>query len=74
MNSREIPRPGSGPKFRAGDTITDYNTYLHTNVYMTIARVTRGGAYQFTTGEFMPSVIVDRLWTLASNEGEIVDD
>lgn len=61
-------------KFKAGDTITDYNTHLNTNVYMTISRVTRSGSYEFTGGEYMPVVIVDRLWTLATMDGEIVDD
>lgn len=60
-------------KFQAGDTICDYNAYLGKIVYLTVMRVTHSGAYQFTDGAYMPIVIVDRLWALATNEGEIVD-
>ena len=58
-------------KFKAGDTITDGRSYY------TIKRVAKD-SYQFEagyagTGLYMPTNLIDRLWTFVDNEGEIVE-
>ena len=62
------------PKFGPGDTITNGQTWL------TVSHTTRGG-YAFISDDhdrdsffYMPCKLVDRLWSLATYEGEIIDD
>jgi len=59
--------PGRGPAFRAGDTITNGDAYF------IIQRVTRTSYELKGLNTYMPIAIVDRLWTIVSDEGEIVE-
>ena len=59
--------PGRGPAFKAGDTITNGTAYF------IIQRVAKTSYELKGLNTYMPIAIVDRLWTLASNEGEIVE-
>jgi hypothetical protein len=59
-------------KFKAGDTITNGQ------IFVTVQRVTRT-SYQLHADnrgpdQYMPVALVDRLWTIANNEGEIIDE
>lgn len=63
--------PGRGPAFKAGDTITNGT------IWLTVYSVTKKD-YAFDdairlTRFYMPIAIVDRLWTLAELDGEIVE-
>ena len=55
------------PKFQAGDTITNGDAYF------IIQRVTKTSYELKGLNTYMPIAIVDRLWTIASDEGEIVE-
>lgn len=60
--------PGRGPAFKAGDTITNGQAFF------VIERVTKNSYELKGLFTYMPIVLVDKYWSLASNEGEIEDD
>lgn len=53
-------------RFKPGDTITDGETYV------TIQYVFKD-SYKTTNGAWFPIRLIDILWTLADDEGEIIE-